>query len=79
MTIEPSYRQYMTTAITIGLTKSAPGVTKVEKIVIPRIAIRRDRSSRFEVTMPTFESSTRKIGNSITSPKARKSVVMNPK
>src|ERR1035437_3555694 len=75
MTIEISYRQYMTTAMTMGLTRSAPGVMRAEKITIPSTAMRRELRSRLEVTMPTFDSRTRTIGNSITTPKARKRMV----
>ena len=41
--METSYSPYMTTAMTMGLTRSAPGVTMALKATIPRTAIRRER------------------------------------
>ena len=43
------------------------------------MAIRRELRRPLEVTMPTLESRTRMIGNSITRPKARKRIVTKPK
>jgi hypothetical protein len=65
--------------MTMGLTRSAPGVMTAEKITTPSTAMRRELRRRLDVTMPTFESRTRMIGNSITMPKARKSMVTKPK
>ena len=48
-------------------------------ITMPSTAIRRELRRPLDVTMPTFESRTSTIGNSITRPKARKRTVTNPK
>ena len=69
----------MTMPRTVGLTRSPPGVTAAEKIAIPRMTYRRDRDSRYELMIPTFERRTRTIGNSIVRPKARNSVPTKPK
>ena len=41
--------------------------------------MRRELRRRAELTMPTLESRTSTIGNSITTPKAMKSTVTKPK
>ena len=49
------------------------------KIAMPRMTIRREDGSRSEVTIPTRDRPTSRIGNSMTSPNARNSVVTKSK
>ena len=77
--IVSSYRRYIVPPRTNGLTRSPPGVATAEKIAMPRITIRREDASRSEVTMPTRDSPTRRIGNSMTRPNARNIVVTKSK
>ena len=77
--IVPSNRMYIVSPRTIGLTMSVPGVIAAAKIAIPRIAIRRARFSRSEVTMFTRDSPNSRIGNSRTRPNARNIVVTKSK
>ena len=64
---------------TIGLTMSVPGVIAAANIAIPRIAIRRARFRRSEVTIPTRDRPNSRIGNSMTRPNARNIVVTKSK
>src|SRR3954453_7451983 len=78
-TMVPSYRMYIVTPSTNGLTRSPPGVAAAAKIAIPRIAIRRESLSRFDVTMPTRDRPYRRIGNSMIRPNTRNSIVTKSK
>ena len=70
---------YIVPPSTNGLTRSPPGVATAEKMAIPRITNRRDARSRSEVRIPTRDRPTSRIGNSMTSPKARNIVVTKSK
>src|SRR6185369_7907422 len=74
-----SYRTYIVPPRTKGLTRSPPGVATAAKTAMPRMTIRRDDASRCEVTIPTRERPTSRIGNSITSPNTRNRVVTKSK
>ena len=62
-----------------GLIGSPPGVATAATIAMTRSACRLRAARACDVTIPTFESSTRTIGNSIARPNARNSVVTKPK
>src|SRR5436190_218121 len=74
-----SNRMYIVLPRTIGLTMSPPGVTTAAKIEMPRMIIRREPLSRSDVTIPTRDRPTSRIGNSMINPNTRNSVVTKSK